>query len=95
MEAVAFVPRKNLLAIKGISEAKAEKILVSNFLEKFQSIFFLMLSIFFLDNFVILDSKTCCNFYIFCSSISSTFGVLLLFPGRGSEAGANGFHNSH
>ncbi len=29
MEAVAFAPKKNLLAIKGISEAKADKIAVS------------------------------------------------------------------
>lgn len=31
VEAVAFAPKKNLLAIKGISEAKADKILVSLF----------------------------------------------------------------
>ena len=29
VESVAFVPKKSLLAIKGISEAKADKILVS------------------------------------------------------------------
>ena len=28
VEAVAFVPKKHLLAIKGISEAKADKIMV-------------------------------------------------------------------
>jgi len=28
VEAVAFVPKKNLLAIKGLSEAKADKIVV-------------------------------------------------------------------
>jgi len=28
VEAVAFAPKKNLLTIKGISEAKAEKIMV-------------------------------------------------------------------
>lgn len=30
IESVAFAPKKNLLAIKGISEAKADKIMVSN-----------------------------------------------------------------
>jgi len=29
IESVAFAPKKNLLAIKGISEAKADKIMVS------------------------------------------------------------------
>jgi len=32
IESVAFAPKKNLLAIKGISEAKADKIMVSFFL---------------------------------------------------------------
>lgn len=31
VEAVAFAPKKQLLAIKGISEAKADKIAVSTF----------------------------------------------------------------
>ena len=31
VESVAFAPKKQLLAIKGISEAKADKISVSNF----------------------------------------------------------------
>ena len=31
IESVAFAPKKNLLAIKGISEAKADKIMVSYF----------------------------------------------------------------
>ena len=30
IEAIAFAPRKELLSVKGISEAKAEKIAVSN-----------------------------------------------------------------
>lgn len=30
VEAVAFAPKKNLIVIKGISEAKADKILVSS-----------------------------------------------------------------
>ena len=32
VEAIAYTPKKALLAIKGISEQKAEKILVSSFL---------------------------------------------------------------
>jgi len=32
IESVAFAPKKNLLAIKGISEAKADKIMASCFL---------------------------------------------------------------
>ena len=32
IESVAFAPKKNLLAIKGISEAKADKIMVSCYL---------------------------------------------------------------
>lgn len=33
MESVAYAPKKSLLAIKGISEAKADKIMVFQFIE--------------------------------------------------------------
>ena len=33
VESVAFAPKKTLLAIKGISEAKADKIVVSQFVQ--------------------------------------------------------------
>jgi DNA repair protein RAD51 len=32
VESVAYAPKKNLLAIKGISEAKADKVLVNFYL---------------------------------------------------------------
>jgi DNA repair protein RAD51 len=39
VEAVAYAPKKNLLAIKGISEAKADKILVRRVFKEFLNSF--------------------------------------------------------